>query len=132
MKRSWIAGFGGGIAVAVAFMIACSDDSPSDADAAVCDCPAAEPPLAGRIVSVQNQTSINPGTGGGGTAVCPTGATLLGGGCGLMTPDDRVRLTVATPSRSGEFIGYQCRWSGQDVLTANTGTMEAICLVPAQ
>ena len=132
MKNSWLVGFAGGATVAVVLLVACSDDSPSDADAAVCDCPAAEPPLAGRITVVQQQAAINPGTGGGTGAVCPAGATVLGGGCGMMTPDDRVVLLEATPERTGGLSGYVCSWSAHDAVSANTGTAEAICLVPAQ
>lgn len=132
MSNRWLLGFVGGVVVAVGFLIACSDDAPSDADAAVCDCPAAEPPLTGRIVTMSRDIAITAGTADGGSASCPAGATVLGGGCGLMIPDDRIVLSVAKPARSGDTQGYVCTWSGLQATANNTGTVEAICLVPAQ
>lgn len=129
---NWIAAASFGAIVGVAMVVACSDDSPGDADAAACECPAAEPPLAGRIVSVRSAPNpINPGSGGGQIASCPTGATLLGGACELTTDDPRVLLTSSRILRSGGAEGYVCNWSALEATVANTCTAEAICLIPA-
>jgi hypothetical protein len=115
----------------IALVVACSDDSPTDADAAVCDCPAAEPPLTGRIVAVRQSNPIVPGSGGGAAVACPAGSTILGGACEVETPDARVLLMESRFFRTGN-PQYVCQWSALDATAANTGTAEAICLTPAQ
>ncbi len=48
-----------GAAVACALILSCGNDSPGDADAhTTCDCPAAEPPLSGRIVRVTETLAL--------------------------------------------------------------------------
>lgn len=121
-----------GVAAGCVLVVACSDDSPSDADAAVCDCPAAEPPLAGRIVRVRDTNTIQPGGGGAAGPTCPTGAVALGGACQVMNDDDRIQVQESRFITVGADQGYQCRWTGRDATVANMGTAEVVCLVPAQ
>jgi len=118
---------------AAALLAACAGDAPAldgaAGDAAGCSCPAAEPPLAGRIVTRTQTVTI----AAMGTAVaaggCPSGATLLGGGCRLESPDD-IRLLQAGPERSvPDQPGYLCQWLSFSA-TAGTVTGEAICLLP--
>lgn len=120
-----------GVVVGVALVVACSDDSPTDADAAVCDCPAAEPPLAGRIVSVRASEAIAPGGAGGAGVACPAGSTILGGACEIQTPDAKILLRESRINRTGT-PQYVCLWNSEGATVANTGTAEAICLTPAQ
>lgn len=127
-------GFASGLALGAVLIVACSDDSPQDADAAVCDCPASEPPLDGRIVSVRGGVNqITAGGGGIGLANCPLGATILGGSCEVTNDDANVLLSesrfIRTGGSSQQFV---CKWSALNATVANTGTAEAICLVPAQ
>lgn len=117
-----------GAGFATATILACSDDSPSDADAATCDCPDAEPPLSGRIITRTVQEEIAPDGSAGPAANCPTGAVLLGGGCRLSTPNGSIPLIEAGPTTNG--IAYQCVWESSSPM-ANTGTAHAICLMPA-
>lgn len=114
----------------VVAVVACSDDSPGDADAATCDCPAAEPPLAGRIVSVTGQRSIPANGGDFAEAVCPLGSTILGGGC-RMTETGALTLVEAGIDRAGAQSEYLCRFRSADAQSRMV-TAEAICLVPAQ
>jgi hypothetical protein len=120
-----------GLLAGVVLVVSCSDDSPGDADAAACDCPAAEPPLNGRIVAVRASNPIQPGTGGGQVASCPQGATILGGACEVMISDRSIQVASSRIDRTASH-GYVCEWSARDATVANTGTAEAICLVPAQ
>lgn len=119
-----------GIASATAFMIACSDDSPHDADAAVCDCPAAEPPLAGRITRVEDRVTASQTTFMRG-ANCPENATLLGGGCySEGASRGNVVLVMAGEPLAGPSSYYICEWNnpgGPEV----TVVAWATCLVPA-
>ena len=116
-----------GAAFSAGLILACSDDSPHDADAASCDCPAAEAPLAGRIV--ERTYTIIVDADGSGTALCPPGATLLGGGCTIEAAGAGVG--TITLFESGPRIGgHTCRWIST-VPNPSTAKATAFCLVPA-
>lgn len=132
MRIQWLAGFAAGACVAVVSIVACSDDSPGDVDAAVCDCPAAEPPLPGRIMTMSTTGNITPASTGGATAICPAGAKVLGGACSIMNPDAQIQVSFSRVEQSGSAEGYTCVWTALSATLANTGTAQAICLVPAQ
>lgn len=128
--KTWLAAVVSAFVAGALFVVACGDDSPGGADAATCDCPAAEPPLAGRIQAVKNTDAI-PANGLRTVAAgCPSGSTILGGGCRM---NDGAALTQAEGGidRSGGPSGaYWCTWRS----TAGAPTMvtaEAICLIPA-
>ena len=129
--KTWIAATFFGACFGVALVVACSDDSPGDADAAVCDCPAAEAPLAGRIVSVRAQGNITANGGGAASAQCAVGGTILGGSCEQMSLDAQVVLLAARIDRTTPTAPvFVCEWwnSGS---TAGLAFAEAICLMPA-
>jgi len=120
-----------GAAFAAALILACSDDSPGDADAAVCDCPAAEPPLEGRITSVPAPVTVPAGSQGGNSASCPAGGKLLGGGCRNLSGDPRAVLIDSGPRRNVPTDEvFFCRWVSTSPDVQNVQA-EAICLVPA-
>lgn len=129
MNRNWLAPLLGGVVLGAFIVVACSDDSPGDADAATCECPAAEPPLSGRVARIRVTAPIDPNAEGSTGAGC-NGGTLLGGSCRLMSGDRRIVINEAGAALGGEQA-YQCRWSSSSPL-ANTGIAEAICLMPAQ
>ncbi len=130
MKRvSWLLALLTGVVLGMGIIVACSDDSPGGADAATCDCAAAEPPLAGRIVRGRGTGPIDPDVGGVASAGCPLGATLLGGGCRLMNGNRNIFLTEGGIGNGG-VEGYQCDWRSMSPI-ADTGIAESICLVPA-
>ena len=122
----------GGAALACALILSCGDDSLGDADAqTTCDCPAAEPPLSGRIVRVTETVALAAQDTAGVGARCATGATLLGGGCDLETPDKGITIFLNTPSDpTGGVEAWACRWNNPTT-DANTGIATAICLMPA-
>lgn len=130
MTRTLFAGMGG-MAVALILVLACGDDGVNPVDAqAACDCPAAEPPLAGRIV-VETAT-VDLETGGIGSAVanCPTGAILLSGGCRLQESNAAITLSESHGRNANEEV-WTCDWRN-DTVNANTGIAEAYCLMPAE
>lgn len=131
-KSNWILGAISGAVASLTLVIACSDDSPGDVDAAVCDCPAAEPPLAGRITAVTDTNPITAGLTGATSVLCPVGATVLGGACDVMTDDPLIQVQESAFVRGAQQQGYRCNWSALDATVNNTGKVEAICLVPAQ
>jgi len=118
-----------GVACGIALIVACGDDTPGDVDAAdaACNCPAAEPPLAGRITHVRGDNTLSPGGGGVASVFCPAGAIVLGGACEVLVTDTNV---VLLDSRF-EGGGYRCDWSTVNATMPRTGTAEVVCLTPA-
>ena len=128
-----------GVIAGIAFVLACSDDSPSDADAApVCDCPEAEPPLAGRIVVEEWPGSINVGHGYSSGAACNliegVSPPTLSGGCRIVDETIRksgdVKLVESYKTNVGGQEGWICTYDN-----ATTDTVEIMitltCLLPA-
>lgn len=116
----------GGAAVAVTLLLSCSDDSPTDADAAVCDCPT--------LTTVED---IRPDAGGAPGSVfaiarCPEGSMLVGGGCEAevgVGQGDQFRLYQAGGRAASGPPVYTCRWDNPMGVTA-TVTAWATCQVP--
>ena len=118
-----------GIVGATTFIVSCSDDS-SAADAAVCDCNPAEPPLAGRITRVEERLTAVQGSFTR-TAICPANSTLLGGGCYSEGPGRfSVRLIMAGEPQGGDLLRYGCYWDNPPGLEV-TVVAWAKCLIPA-
>lgn len=105
-----------GLAGAVV-VVACSDDSPHDVDAATCDCPAGEPPItSARIHRVESAMStISVGTSGGASAACPAGEVLVTGGCTVLVDSGGLGLLDSLPV---DPINWTCTWR-------NSGTSDA-------
>lgn len=122
-----------GIVVGIGLVIACSDDSPPRVDAAVCDCPAAEAPLAGRITTVTATRRVQPPDlpaedGREGVAAsCPPGATLLTGGCEAIG-GPLILLEMSLPTDDGSWV---CAWRNTDTIPITTKAIVK-CLMPAQ
>lgn len=112
------------------WFIACGDGHGS-ADAATCDCPAAEPPLNGRIMVVQGTpASVPANSAAGATVDCPVGAQLLTGGCINVDNDAQTFLmqSYATDTRTWACTYSNRRPDTQAVMVRATVT----CLMPAQ
>jgi hypothetical protein len=89
----------------IALILSCGDNLKSSADAAVdapkasdaapnCDCPAAEPPLAGRFVRFHKTQIIGPNDFHTQSAGCPAGAQLISGSCTQDEINPYRRLTL--------------------------------------
>ncbi len=128
--KTWILPVAGFVA-GVSFILACSDDAPSSADAAACDCPAAEPPLAGRIMAVTAETGLAPMGTGTPAATCPTGAMLLGGGCARVGGTSVVVGTLSTSGPANASAAWVCSWTSTST-EAQQVRATAYCLMPAQ
>lgn len=110
-----------GAASGVAFVLSCGDnlgvranadaaaaDAPKAPDAAtICDCPAAEPPLTGRFMTVNSTRTVPGNTIGINSAVCPAGSLLISGSCtqDLLNPIPNLIL-----QQSGFFEAYPTEW----------------------
>jgi hypothetical protein len=129
-----------GLVAGIVLVLACSDDSPSVADAApVCDCPEAEPPLAGRIVLEEHPINISPGAGASGGANCDqvdgVFPQVLSGGCRIV--DDTARVSgdmKLLESHKKLGLSDEDRWTcTYDNATGTTvqGMITLTCLQPA-
>ena len=126
----------GGAAVGVATIISCGGGSTvdvADAAAPVCDCPAAEPPLEGRIVRVED---TRPGSENinfpGAAAVCPVGSMVLGGGCEAKGVNNNALVLFQSGQRDPSAPVYACEWLNPDNRPGiDSVTAWATCLIPA-
>jgi hypothetical protein len=120
-----------GAALGIGLVLACSDDAPGDADAApVCDCPAAEPPLEGRIVlSVANTVQMAAGERRSTGADCNEGI-LLTGSCSIENGSSTdVTLELAGWLAADNPNVWNCNWHNGS-LDPRVGVAQAKCLVP--
>lgn len=125
-----------GAAFGVAMVLSCSNESPRKVDAATCDCPASEPPLAGRIIVRDDVATLGPlggpqnGNGAAGTS-CPSGGQLLSGSC-TNTTTGLVDITLKESGfTDSSNLGWRCSFHNN---TASPIQIKAsvICLMPAQ
>ncbi|MEZ4360429.1 MAG: hypothetical protein R3B48_09625 [Kofleriaceae bacterium] len=127
-----------GLVAGILLVLSCGDNSPRDADAAVCDCPAAEAPIPARIIEVQAIETLPPRTidnGRNGQGVgCPNGSVLLTGGCTAsegQVPDIVIEQNSPTPqSPVNNGNAWSCSWrnnSNEEVVVR----VIARCLMPA-
>jgi hypothetical protein len=71
-----------GAAFGVGMVLSCSDGSPDRVDAATCDCPASEAPLAGRLTTIDGTLATIPaGADDRVSVMCPPGTQFLSGSC---------------------------------------------------
>jgi hypothetical protein len=133
-----------GAALAVGAMLSCDKEVLMASDAApdtpvsdakvTCDCPPAEPPLAGRYIVVSNVTTVQPGAVGGQSVVCPSGTLLISGGCtNTISSTQKMALLTSGPvSAPGAVpMSWSCDLQNNDVV-AVTYRVSAICLRPPQ
>lgn len=127
-----------GAVLGAAIVVACGDDSPTDVDAAdggtSCDCPAAEPPLDGRITirNLEAPVELSASSSGTQSLRCGVGETLLTGSCRLATMDPEVTLSEAgLDENSPDDIGWRCVWNNATP-RANTGIVRVLCLSPSE
>ncbi len=125
-----------GSILGIGLVVACSDDTPGNADAAACDCDPAEAPLAGREVRVSSAAlTIQPSSDGGTLASCPSNATLVTGGCYI--DDDQtgrqLMLKGFGPIGPGQqtLNGWGCDYNNNSTVGAAVVHAEAVCRNPA-
>lgn len=117
-------------AITGGLLISCSDDTPGALDAGLCNCPAAEPPLDGRIRQMTRSREIGANEAGLVGVACDPGAHVLGGGCG--GPDGIVADIVireSLPNR-GNVPGWYCSIRNNQSTPVTVHAM-AFCLTPA-
>lgn len=126
-----------GAAFSAAIIVACSDDSPQDADAAVCDCPAAEAPVtAARIVRVDDLRTAAANTIQEPIAACPAGALLLSGSCYIdldnTAREISLRWSGSEPTEANMTARFwRCSFDNKSTTATATVRAQALCLIPA-
>jgi len=98
-----------GAAFGVGFVLSCGDDSPRHVDAATCDCPASEPPLAGRVIAVESApVSIVAGQSGITSVSCGAGQQFLSGGCSSADQINPSNITLEESSFYQPTSAWRC------------------------
>jgi hypothetical protein len=119
-------------AAGIAFALSCGDESPRSVDAATqCDCPASEPPLAGRLTrKTANQTIPSLRVSGIGVGCPLDGSIPLSGGCLSNSSDPKYVLNSSYPAPADNPIGWACDFYN-GTASAVTSTAYVLCLKPA-
>ena len=124
-----------GVFLGIAFVLACGEDSPTPADATpdatTCECPAAEKPIAGRIVVIKNDVTIPAMDNAGESAPCllaGSGSILLSGSCDVPSNSTTVTLTRAGFGETSPN-DWTCEWTNSGVAPVAAQVL-AKCLVP--
>lgn len=118
-------------------VVACSDDSPSDADAATCDCPAAEAPLtAARMHRVDGTNTAAANSIASASAACPVGELFVSGSCYIDTDNTAREVTLmfagGLPSDAAqEARAWECDFLNRSATATATIRAQALCLRPA-
>ena len=130
-----------GAASGIAFVLSCGDNLSvkANADAAVavpqtpvCDCPAAEPPLAGRFVTIHNTQIIGPNSSLNQTASCPAGSQLISGSCTKDELNPGRRLTLEQSGFYRDFPNvWWCFFRNNEPQEPVTIRVTVTCLKPA-
>jgi hypothetical protein len=120
-----------GAAFGVGMVLSCSDGSPDRTDAATCDCPASEAPLAGRVVTNEGGAQpIAAGARGGTSVQCPPGMQFLSGSCAA---EDRTLLEDIALIQFGfdkSFSSWFCDFKNNKTTTVMVRA-SVQCLKPA-
>lgn len=120
-----------GMAAGAILMLSCGDDSPSKADAATCDCSAAEPSITGRIMVVDQTQIIAANSRGGQGAKCPQGALRLSGSCttAQVNPGRDVTLEQSGFYQASDQVTWDCLFKNNEA-TPVTIKASVTCLLP--
>ena len=118
-----------GMFAGVLLVLSCGDDSPGNADAATCDCPAAEPPLAGRIMIIDQTRTIDAGSRGLAATACPQGALRLEGSCTTATINPNRNVTLEQSGFYGGLTEWNCEFKNNEA-TPVTIKASVVCLMP--
>lgn len=121
-----------GMVAGAFFVLSCGDDSPGNADAAMCDCTAAEPSIRGRIMVVSQIQTIPANDRGGQGAECPQGALRLSGSCTTqdVNPVRDVTLEQAGFHSADNLRSWSCDFRNNEA-TPVTIKASVVCLLPA-
>lgn len=100
--------------------------------AATCDCPPAEPPLAGRFEEFRALQYIPPKGTGVKDITCPAGSYLISGSCSTNFDTYVFNVTLRESRHIGSPPnGWHCSWLNNEPMLGLDFRVAAICLKPA-
>lgn len=116
-----------GAIIGIGLVVACSDDSPGTADAAECNCPAAEPPVPARLMEIKATSTIAANSANSAGASCPPNSRYISGQCGY--PGGASRDAYIQLSQRNAANQHICTFQNNE---PNPIEVEAVvlCLVP--
>jgi hypothetical protein len=120
-----------GAAFGVGMVLSCSDGSPDRTDAATCDCPASEAPLAGRVVTNEGEPQpIAAGARSGTSVQCPPGMQFLSGSCAAADPTLLEDIALIQFGFDKSFSSWFCDFKNNKTTTVMVRA-SVQCLKPA-
>jgi hypothetical protein len=119
-----------GIAIGIALVLSCGDDSPPRVDASdapSCDCPASEPPIViDRIQRVEHTFTLPANSTRPDGIVCPLTGVALSGGC-----EGGINENVVLVESVGGQRSWTCTW--RNLTNAPVEMRVSVqCLMPPQ
>jgi len=119
-----------GAAFGVGTVLSCSDNTPRRSDAATCDCPASEAPIAGRVVVIEGTPqTLQAGSQGVATAGCMPSMQFLSGTCTAIDPTVLEDITLQQAIFDKAISVWGCAFKNNK-LTAVQIKATALCLKP--
>lgn len=119
-----------GAAFGIGMVLSCGDESPHRSDAAACDCPPSEAPIAGRLVVFEGETrTIAAGDQDGTSVMCPLGTQFLSGTCTAIDPTVLEDITVQQFGFDKTSFTWFCSFKNNK-LTAVQVKTSVLCLKP--
>ena len=119
-----------GAVFGVGMVLSCGDNAPRSLDAATCDCPASEPPIAARLVVIEGvPRTIEAGAQGGAGAACPTGFQFLSGTCTNDPPTSIEDITLQQFGFDKGNFGWLCDFKNNKTVPVSVKAT-VLCLKP--
>ena len=120
-----------GTVFGVGMVLSCGDNAPRRLDAATCDCPASEPPIAGRLVVVEGDpTILQAGEQSIATAACPPGLQFLSGSCTNDPPTVIEDITLQQFGFDKASFGWACVFKNNKTVSVSVKAT-VLCLNPS-
>jgi hypothetical protein len=120
-----------GTAFGIGMVLSCTNDLPNRSDAATCDCPSSEAPIAGRLVVVESEhDTLAPGERGGPGVMCPLGTQFLSGTCTAVDPTVLEDITLQQFGFNKTSFSWSCAFKNNK-LAAVQVKASVLCLKPA-
>jgi hypothetical protein len=127
-----------GVVAGLAFVISCGDNWHLGTDAAIdaskiadaapaCDCPAAEPPLADRLVWTSVHNVVQPNGLGFVNILCPAGTRPISGSCTVNDPAPLKNVILVQSGFIDNPPAWRCGYRSNEP-TLLLYTIAALCL----
>jgi hypothetical protein len=119
-----------GAVFGVGMVLSCGDNAPRSLDAATCDCPASEPPIAGRLLVIEGAPgTVQAGAQGVAGASCPPGLQFLSGTCTNDPPTSLEDITLVQFGLSSAGFGWSCVFRNNKTVPVSVKAT-VVCLKP--